>query len=164
MARRVGASPTDFVTATATDAANNTSEFAQNQVVPGTPSLTIDSRQFPARLGGIINLSLNAGPARAGRLYLIVATLSGTAPGTPLGAITVPLNADPFTNVVLAFTPSPMFAGFFGNLDGQGQASAQMNMLGVFNQSWAGTRMHFAYILFPFDYASNPVAGHITSW
>jgi hypothetical protein len=156
--------PGDVVTATATDAAGNTSEFGPDAVVPGSPSLWADVRFFPSRLGGVSNFTLDAGAAYAGRVYVLGGSISGTTPGIPLGTITVPLNYDPFTATMLTMLNTPVFANFFGVLDGSGQATAQLDLTGIPNPGWNGLIMHFAFVTLSFDYASNPVAIEVTAW
>jgi catechol 2,3-dioxygenase-like lactoylglutathione lyase family enzyme len=66
-------------------------------------------------------------PAAANRPFLLAAAL-GTAPGLPLpGGFTLPLNPDSVFN--LSLTPGTgVFNGFFGNLDGNGRASATLTL------------------------------------
>ena len=46
----------------------------------------------------------------------------------PGGMVTLPVNWDPFTNIVITLMNSPVFSGFMGNLNASGQAAAQMNL------------------------------------
>ena len=57
---------------------------------------------------------------------------------------------------------TPVFAGFFGVLDGAGNGTAQLN-LGVQSPALAGAVMHYACVLL-FDTASNPVAVEFVNW
>jgi len=92
------------------------------------------------------------------RDYLLLGSVSGTAPGKPLpgGLATLPLNHDLFTNLVIAYTNTVVFQNFQGYLNGAGSATAQLNL--PLLPGAAGITMHFAYALPPFDFVSNPVA------
>ena len=118
-----------------------------------------DEKFISASTGGTITLTLDAGPSNAGRNYVILGSVSGTSPGTPLpgGLTTLPLNWDSFTNIVWSNINTPMFANFMGTLDGNGQATAQLNIEPV-SSEYIGTKIYFAYCLNnPFDYVSNPI-------
>lgn len=162
--------PGDLLTATATDAQNNTSEFSFNGAVPGTPQLTATPRELPQRLAGVVNFGLSAGASRAGRNYVVLATLSGVAPGTsvfPLGTLTVPINFDGFTTAMLAAVNTPTFPNSYGTLDAGGNAAAQFNAntLAPIAPAQVGLVLHFAYVgVAPFDFTSNPVAIEIVGW
>lgn len=75
--------------------------------------------------GGEQLLRVAAGPEFAGDFYYVLGTFSGTVPGIPLGAFTLPLNYDAYFAITLAFpnNPPPMLANF-GLLDEVGMGSA----------------------------------------
>lgn len=73
--------------------------------------------------GGSQALSLDAGANMAGAIYVMVGSLSGTAPGVSLGSVHVPLNPDSYTEFSLSGDPT-FFAGFVGALDANGRANA----------------------------------------
>jgi hypothetical protein len=108
--------------------------------------------------GGSIDLNANAGTANGSRNYLVLGTVTGTSPGTPLpgGQATVPVNWDPFTDLALGMANSPVFHDFMGKLNLLGRANARLNAPPL--PGLAGISMHFAYCLNgPFDFASNAV-------
>ena len=72
--------------------------------------------------GGAQALALDAGAEHAGGFYLMLGTLSGTSPGWTAGAITVPLNADPYLDLTLLDPAASPLAGSFGFLGPTGQA------------------------------------------
>jgi len=79
--------------------------------------------------GGTIPLSVDFGPAAAGHAYLMVASLSGTSPGTPISPdLTVPLNADPLTDLTIFFANSPFLQNTAGALDGAGAATGTLSL------------------------------------
>jgi hypothetical protein len=121
--------------------------------------LVADTDVISESSGGTVNLRLDAGPANGNRNYILLGSVSGTSPGTPLpgGFITLPLNWDVFTDVVLLFLNTPVFTDFLGKLDGKGEATAQINAPPLPPGS-AGLVLYFAFCLNnPFDFASNPL-------
>jgi hypothetical protein len=132
-------------------------EAPKYRAVIGWNALSSDTQFLSAGIGGTIDLSLNAGAGRGNRTYLLLGTLSGVTPGMSLpgGYTVLPLNWDPFTDIVLSFLNTPVFSGFLGSLDGQGSAGAQINAPAL-PPSAVGIEMHYAYCLnSPFDFASN---------
>lgn len=112
-----------------------------------------------AQTGGTVDFKLHAGAVNGGRNYILLGTVSGTAPGFPLpgGFAVLPINWDPFTDLVLAFINTPVFMDFLGQLDANGQAFAQLNAPPL-PANAVGLEMDFAYALNnPWDCASNPV-------
>jgi hypothetical protein len=125
----------------------------------GTPGLMVDQRLVSFTAAETVNFALNAGPAHAGRIYILVGTMSGTSPGTPLpgGLATIPINYDSFCNLTLT-RGAPIFTNFFGVLDGDGQAMATLN-IPAGSGIPPGARMHYAYALAgAWDFASHAVA------
>jgi hypothetical protein len=123
------------------------------------PALYADAYNVSVATGGVVDLNLVAGAANAGRPYLLLASLSGTAPGHPLpGGGTLPLNWDLLTDLVMMMVNTPVFSNFMGNLDGTGAATATLNTFGPLDPSLSGATAHFAFTLGnPFDFTSNPI-------
>jgi hypothetical protein len=123
------------------------------------PAFQTDTFFIPESTGGDADLLLLAGVVNANRTYIILGSVTGTDPGTPLpgGQATLPLNWDIFTNVVVDLINTPIFSNFMGQLDATGSASATFDTL-VQIPGTAGITMHFAYALNnPWDFVSNPV-------
>jgi C1A family cysteine protease len=122
-------------------------------------TLWADGYEITASAATVIDMSLDAGAANAGRPYLLLGTLSGTSPGFPLpGGQVLPINWDLFTDLILAVMHTPVFQNFLGNLDGMGTATATLDTLGPINPAIIGATAHFAYTLgSPFDFTSNPI-------
>lgn len=122
------------------------------------PPLTSNSVLLSASSGGSITFYLKAGSANGGRNYLLLGSLSGTVPGTPLpgGYAVLPINWDAFTDMVFSYLNSPLFVNFLGVLNGSGQAQAQLNsppLSGIY----VGLVMDYAFCCNNlFDFASNP--------
>jgi hypothetical protein len=121
-------------------------------------SLMADAIKLSDAAGGSVNLYLDAGPSNGNRKYIMLGSVTGTSPGTPLpgGQATLPLNWDIFTNIVIQLLNSGFFLNFTGTLDGMGLAQAQFNLPP--GSGAVGLSMSFAYALKgPWDFASNPV-------
>lgn len=109
--------------------------------------------------GGTINFFLNAHQDRARRHYALLASLSGTDPGTvlPGGSATLPLNLDGFSDIMLSLINTSALSNFMGRIDGKGESTAQLNAPAL-DPALVGTSVYFAYCLYgPFDFASNAV-------
>jgi hypothetical protein len=122
------------------------------------PFLHCDQYRIEELTGGTIQFELNAGPDNGQRDYLVLGSLSGTKPGHPLpgGSAQLPLHWDVFTDLVLVHANTQLFSSFMGGLDPEGRAQARLNAPPL--PGFAGTMMHFAYVLSdPFDFASTPV-------
>jgi|GEM_PF-3950108 len=122
-----------------------------------------DVDEISASTGGSAALSLDAGKENAYRTYLILGSISGTAPGTPLpgGQGVLPLNLDPFfTPMVRNNLNGPAFDRFYGALDKHGRAAAAFDTLGP-RPAMVGLTFYFAYVLTAppaCDFASNPLS------
>jgi hypothetical protein len=122
--------------------------------------LWLDAEKISAATGGTVNFDLDAGSAKAGRTYLLLAGVSGTEPGylLPGGTTTLPLNWDFFTDIVLSLKNTSIFANFMGTLDSQGQAAATLDTLSPLPPAAVGAVLYFAYCLdYPWEFASNPL-------
>lgn len=133
-------------------------------------SLWADDYSFSSSEGCSISFFLDAGPAFAGSEYVLVGGLSGGYPGTQIpGGLTVPINRDRVTEIILNHLNSPMFENFQGNLDGEGKAVATLVLPGSRNDAlnqagefmvppYVGETATFAFILTEnWDFVSNPV-------
>ncbi|MFH2001938.1 MAG: right-handed parallel beta-helix repeat-containing protein [Planctomycetota bacterium] len=123
------------------------------------PTLTTDVYQV-SETGGKVHYSLNAGAGQGGRSYLILAGASGIEPGYPLpgGYVTLPVNLDNFTYLVLfPLLNTIVYQNFMGILSPAGLGEATMNT-GVLPPGYVGLRMFYAYCLaYPWEFVSNPV-------
>jgi streptogramin lyase len=126
------------------------------------PPLAIVPSRFdlPAETGGTIDFTLNGGVINGNRSYWLLGSVSGISPGFPLpgGQVTLPLNWDGFTDIVISLANSQFLVDFIGLLDGSGSAAAQLNTFGPIPPTAVGATLYFAYLLpDPFDFVSNPV-------
>ena len=133
--------------------ATGTEIWSMKQPLMATPTT------ISANAGGTVNFTLDAEAGKANRIYLLLGSISGTNPGTPLpgGSVTLPLNWDIFTNIVVDLINTPIFSNFMGKLNGTGSANAIFDTLAPISGT-AGLTMHFAFALNnPWDFVSNPV-------
>ncbi len=122
-------------------------------------ALWCDDHTLSAQNGGAINFSLDGGAMNGNRNYLLLASVTGTEPGTllPGGLATLPLNWDFLTGFVLHNANTPALADFSGTLDSSGLASAQLNTYPL-PMGTVGLELYFAYACSnPWDYVSNPL-------
>jgi len=119
-----------------------------------------------ASTGGTVNFYLFGGAPNGGRSYLMLGSISGTAPGfiLPAGKAIVPIKWDPFTDIVIMFANTPLFNNFIGSLSwGSSTGFAAFDVVSPMPSSMAGLTLSFAYALNkPWDFASNPINVLIT--
>lgn len=124
-----------------------------------THILATDSFSVSAATGGTVNFMLDCGLDNAGRSYVVLGSVSGTAPGTPLpqNLAILRLNWDIFTDLVLSMVNTPLFINFRSSLDTQGRSTAQLNTP-ILSSTYVGLKMQYAFsLLNKFDFVSNPV-------
>ncbi|MEZ5976850.1 MAG: hypothetical protein R3F34_01340 [Planctomycetota bacterium] len=119
--------------------------------------------------GGAQHLVLDAGPARAGDVYLFLGSRTLGNPGIVDGDLVLPLVVDDYFLLTLYSAGPPVLDGFFGVLDAQGHGSATIAIPSQFGPAAAllGKRLHHAAVVFDlaalqFVHASNPVALRFT--
>ena len=115
------------------DAAEIASGAAADADGDGVPDacqrLSADVGLVSQAQGGTQILSLNAGAAHAGRLFLVLGSASGTDPGLPLGSGQVlPLVPDAYFEGLLTGPGTPPLAQALGVLDAGGQGVAQWSL------------------------------------
>lgn len=97
--------------------------------VPEGCSLVASSTSISLSVGGQQELSVLAGAGNAGKLYLLLGSLSGNTPGIPIGISSVlPLNFDAYFNFTLASPNQPPLIQSFGVLDSAGTATAKIQL------------------------------------
>ncbi|MFT4709902.1 MAG: hypothetical protein ACI9D0_002137 [Bacteroidia bacterium] len=78
--------------------------------------------------GRVQTLTLDFGADKGEQEYVIAGSISGIFPGTNLGSISVPLNYDSYTDLLLMRLDSEIFLDFKGRLDAKGKATAKINL------------------------------------
>ncbi len=124
--------------------------------------LTGDTTALSASAGGTQSLDLHCGAGNAGKAYFLVGSMSGTEPGLPVGAVTLPLVPDWYMVVTIQAANSTVFSNTFSALDGAGAAAAAVNLAPGLAASFVGTTLCHAYVVFDppptntASFASNP--------
>ena len=124
------------------------------QIVASAPAVPLcDTQLFAEPLalsigaGGTQNLVLDAGPAHAGNLYLVLGSASGTAPGFP-GPPALPLNPDSYLTFSLV-NPNTLISNSLSFLDAGGKAHPAFGLpAGTISPSLAGVTLHHAAVVF----------------
>lgn len=113
--------------------------------------------------GGKAQFKINTSNIHPDQDYWIWMSVSGTYPGIALSNVTVPLNWDGVFEFGLYYPGFPGSVGFFGKLDGFGQAAASLTLPADPKHLMVGFPIHFAFVVtspgpsLPILDASNPV-------
>ena len=129
-------------------------------VQPGDiPVLSASVAHLSVSAGGSVDFALDFGAGAAGRTYLLMLGLTGSAPGTPVDQVVVPLNFDVLTEIGFGLLFTPALPGFAGQLSPAGTATASLVSPALVLPDLEGVQLFFAACtMFPADLASNPVS------
>ena len=107
--------------------------------------------------GDTMTFSISAGPANAGRTYLMLGSMTGTSPGQPLpGGLTLPLADDRYLQYTQHVPNSPILSNSMGVLDAAGHATVTFRPIPRFGGL---TLYHAFYLPGPGSgFVSEPVA------
>jgi hypothetical protein len=124
-------------------------------------SLATDRSTLSLLRGGAQKLTLDAGSANAGKVYLILGSASGTLPGLTLGARQLLLNPDAYFSLLLV-SPNSLIVPSVGLLDPSGRGTASFVLPAGSPAGLAGTRLYHAFVAIQpvvtkFDFTSDPV-------
>jgi hypothetical protein len=89
---------------------------------------------------------IDAGPAHAGEFYLVLGSLSGTAPGLSIDGQLLPLVFDAWTAHTLANPNVGPLLQTFGTLDAQGRALAALQLPAPLAPVLGGMTLHHAFL------------------
>jgi hypothetical protein len=107
--------------------------------------------------GGTQTLFLNAGPAHAGKTYLILGTLAGDSPGLLVDGLTVPVNFDNYTYFCIAAPNQPPLSSSLAQLEPGGKSQASFTIPPMAHPQLPGMTAHHAYLVFGFGAGGAPV-------
>jgi hypothetical protein len=130
----------------------------------GTHPLEASDYTIHESQGCVLDFYLDASEENGGRNYLLLGSVTGIWPCTPLpgGSTTLPIYFDYFTETVLGYLNTPLFFDFYSSLDASGSKTAQMDTQGPLPSCAAGHTLYFAFCLgYPWEFASNPIAVEI---
>lgn len=150
---------------------NNSGDFAvRPNLTTGTAavvrghvgSLQAGPASIATAAGGTQSFAFDCGAARAFNIYALIASASGTRPGTPspFGPQTIPLNFDVWTSLSLDLADTPVWTNTLSFLDGSGKGTASFNVPPAL-VGWPGT-LHHAVVTLDISlsttFVSEPVA------
>ena len=115
------------------------------------PVLAATPATISLATGGQQVLSLDAGTALAHAPYLVLGSLSGSAPGFVYGGVSVPLNVpDAYFDLALGAPNAPPLTNSFGVLDATGSATAAFTLPPGLPPALIGLQFQHAYgVLWP---------------
>ncbi len=136
----------------------NVDDLELYSLAAGTePELWRDTGYLSLAAGGTSQLQLNLGAGFANRNYVVLAGVSGTAPGFQFGKVHVDLNYDAITQLALGLLP--FLPGFLGTLDANGRANATVDLDPGTDPAFAGMTLNLvAVTLAKSDHATTPIA------
>jgi hypothetical protein len=122
--------------------------------------LAQDLYEISVSAGGTQTMKLFA-PASAGQTYWVVGSASGTSPGLPVGAVTLPLNFDPYMLWTINHPNGPVLSSSLGTLDAGGHATATLNVPAGVPLGGLPLELNHAFLILDLaaataSYASNP--------
>ena len=94
------------------------------------PEFEALNREIVAGQGGAFQFQIDAGSEYANKMFLVLQSLEGCTPGFDLnsGAVHVHLNPDAW--MFMALKLNPYWCNFYGLLDAEGRAYAEMSTFG----------------------------------
>lgn len=110
-----------------------------------TDELVADQWTIARASGGTQSLALRSAPVNAGKLYVLLGSLSGTIPGVAVGSLVLPLVPDAYFSARLNAPNSAPLSGGLGFLDASARASASLALPAGFDASLLGLKAHQAY-------------------
>ena len=132
------------------------------QVISGRQlSFSADRHSLPLSLGGAQTLRLTTTPAHAGKVFVVLGSMSGILPGSRIGSLLVPLNIDLYFMLLLG-APNTVINPSIGLLDAKGSALARFTLPKRLPASLLHSVLDHAFIVIDpsklsFDLASNAV-------
>lgn len=124
-------------------------------------TLIADVPAISCAAGGVQQLTFTPGQAHVGDLYVIFGSMSGWAPGFPLGGLQVPLNPDPYSTLSIELANSALFVDTLGVIGPSGSVTSYLVAPPGLLSPYVGTVLHHAAVTASapnvFTHASNPV-------
>lgn len=113
------------------------------EVVSLDAALVSSATEISIATGGVQDLTLFAGEEHAGRLYLVLGSVTGNGPLT-IDDQDLPLSVDIYTVHTLMNPNAPPLTGSLGVLDGSGVANALFTVPGGLTPSFVGVTFYHA--------------------
>jgi hypothetical protein len=127
-------------------------------------SFTSSTSSISLSSGGSQVLDLACGADLAGKLYLVLGSISGTTPTLAMDGIGVPLTADAYFDLTLAAPNSGLLSPSLSSLQGDGRATCVLSLPPGINPNLAGMVVHHAFLVLDLPgtgvglFVSNPVS------
>ena len=86
-------------------------------------TLTANTPTISIANGGTQTLSINAGTGLGSKPYWIFGSMTGTVPGVNLLGVNIPLNPDPYTDLVIGAVNTTAFTNFKRTLSATAESS-----------------------------------------
>ncbi|MDF1800457.1 MAG: hypothetical protein P1V81_14870 [Planctomycetota bacterium] len=131
------------------------------------PRLQANTYELSVSAGGKQEMTLTPGPGLFLDRFLMVGSLSGTSPGTPLGALTLPLNFDGYSlHTILNINKAPL-SNSFGYLVTSQTSSCEFSLPPAFDPVLVGMTLQHAFVTLDgvslaVLEVSNPIPLHLT--
>jgi len=119
-------------------------------------SLSSTSHLLSLASGASLGLHLDAGPAHAGRTFLVLGSFSGTSPGITFGGAKLPLNLDRYFKRSQMLNPNANLKPPTGTLDGTGRGVTTFVPPGSKKSTWIVGRT-FHHVLVVIDSSGSTV-------
>ncbi|HKX45849.1 MAG TPA: hypothetical protein VJP77_04050 [Planctomycetota bacterium] len=117
------------------------------ELVPPAPLVGCPG-ELSLAVGGVQFLEVDAGPAHAGELHLLLGSSTGTTPATPLDGVLVPLVPDAYSLFTIASANQAPLIGTLGVLDSAGAATPKFRLTPGTEPALAGALLHHASVVF----------------
>ena len=115
--------------------------------------------QVSATRGASVPLWLDGGAPSALNSYLILASASGTSPGTPFAGVQVPLNLDFVLRTSYASAGTGHFRGTIGSLDGSGRGTGRFVAHGNWLLPLVGRHFDWSAVIYGAPNHATPTDG-----
>jgi hypothetical protein len=131
-------------------------------------SLTSQATEISLASGGTQVLDLACGGDMAGKLYLVLGSITGTTPSLSMDGIGIPLAVDPYFDLTLAAPNSVLLSPSLSSLQADGRATCVLALPPGINPALAGTVVHHAFVVLDLPgtglglFVSNPVSVTLT--
>lgn len=115
--------------------------------------------QVSASSDASVPLILDLGTAHTGAAYLILASASGTSPGTPFAGVQLPLNLDRLLRLSYSSAGTGHFPGTIGNLDANGRATGRFVARGTWLFPLVGRHFDWSALVYGTPNHATPTDG-----
>ncbi len=108
--------------------------------------LWADTQELSVSAGGTVDFDLVGGSPRAGELYWLFGSRTGTAPGITSAGVTLPLNFDSYFLYTINSANSGVLQNTFQSLDALGNGSATLSVPGGVAAALVGTTLNHSFV------------------